>query len=59
MNSEADVAAAQAVPVILRFEDWFVNMQEPLRQLAESIVNVIVSAEVGHPCGMTSNSRNS
>ena len=45
MNSIADVAAPEAALAIPRFEDGFVNMQELLRQLAESVVNEIMSAE--------------
>ena len=44
MESIADVAL-EAAMTIPRFEDGFVNMQELLRQLAESIVNEIMSAE--------------
>ena len=57
MDSIADVtiAAATAMP---RFEDGFINLQEVLRQLAESVVNEIMSAEADQLCGATGNSRN-
>ena len=58
MNSIADVAAPEAALAIPRFEDGFVNMQELLRQLAESVVNEIMSAEADQLCGATGNSRN-
>ena len=58
MNSIADVAAPEAALAIPRFEDGFVNMQELLRSLAESIVNEIMSAEADQLCGATGNSRN-
>ena len=58
MNSIADVAAPEVALAIPRFEDGFVNMQELLRQLAESVVNEIMSAEADQLCGATGNSRN-
>ena len=58
MNSIADVAAPEAALAIPRFEDGFVNMQELLRQLAESVVNEIMSAEADQLCEATGNSRN-
>ena len=58
MDSIADVAAPEAALAIPRFEDGFVNMQELLRQLAESVVNEIMSAEADQLCGATGNSRN-
>lgn len=57
-DSMADVAAPEAALAIPRFGDGFVNMRELLRQLAESVVNEIVSAEADQPCGATGNSRN-
>lgn len=45
MDSIADVRAPEAALAIPRFEDGFVNMQELLRQLAEDVVNEIMSAE--------------
>lgn len=57
MESIADVAL-EAAMTIPRFEDGFVNMQELLRQLAESIVNEIMSAEADQLCEATGNSRN-
>jgi putative transposase len=58
MDSIADVAAPEAALAIPRFEDGFVNMQELLRQLAESVVNEIMSAEADQLCEVTGNSRN-
>ena len=58
MSSMADEKAPEAAPAIPRFEDGFVNMQELLRQLAESVVNEIMSAEADRPCEATGNSRN-
>ena len=48
-------AAALAIP---RFDDGFINMQELLRSLAESVVNEIMSAEADQLCEATNNSRN-
>ena len=53
----ADVAV-DATLAIPRFEDGFVNMQELIRSLAESIVNEIMSAEADQLCEATGNSRN-
>lgn len=58
MNSIANVKAPEAALAIPRFEDGFVNMQELLRQLAESVVNEIMSAEADQLCKATGNSRN-
>ena len=58
MNSIADVAAPEAALAIPRFEDGFVNMQELLRQLAESVVNEIMSAEADQLCGAVSDGFN-
>lgn len=58
MNGMADVKALEAALAIPRFEDGFVNMQELLRQLAESVVNEIASAEAGQLCEATGKSRN-
>lgn len=56
MSSIADEAMAAArMP---RFEDGSINLQELLRQLAESVVNEIMSAEADQLCGATGNSRN-
>lgn len=56
MSSIADEAMAAArMP---RFEDGSINLQEVLRQLAESVVNEIMSAEADQLCGGTGNSRN-
>ena len=57
MDSIADVTVAQAA-TMPRFEDGFINLQEVLRQLAESVVNEIMSAEADQLCGATGNSRN-
>lgn len=49
---------AQVTPGLLpRFQDGAVNLQELLRQLAESIVNEIMDAEADQMCG-EGNSRN-
>ena len=58
MNSMAGVRAPEAALAIPRFEDGFVNMQEPLRQLAESVVNEMMSAEADRLCEATGNGRN-
>ena len=58
MNSIADVEAPEQALAIPRFEDGFVNMQELLRSLAESVVNEIMSAEADQMCEATGNSRN-
>ena len=57
MDSIADVTVAQAA-TMPRFEDGSINLQEVLRQLAESVVNEIMSAEADQLCGATGNSRN-
>ena len=57
MESIAETAP-EAAMTIPRFEDGFVNMQELLRQLAESIVNEIMSAEADQLCESAGNSRN-
>lgn len=57
MSSIADVTIAAATEMP-RFEDGFINLQEVLRRLAESIVNEIMSAEADQLCGATGNSRN-
>ena len=41
-----------------RFEDGFVNLQEVLGRLAESVVNEVMNAEADRLCGATGNSRN-
>ena len=53
--AEAAVSAATGMP---RFEDGSINLQEVLRQLAESVVNEVMSAEADQPCEATGNSRN-
>ena len=53
----ADVAV-DATLALPRFEDGFINIQEVLRQLAESVVNEIMSAEADQLCEATRNSRN-
>ena len=44
MESMADVTIAAATEMP-RFGDWFINLQEVLRQLAESVMIEIMSAE--------------
>ena len=58
MNGIAGVRAPEAALAIPRFEDGFVNMQEPLGQLAESVVNEMMSAEADRLCEATGNGRN-
>ena len=63
MNSIPESAALADVAVdatlaLPRFEDGFINIQEVLRQLAESVVNEIMSAEADQLCEATRNSRN-
>lgn len=58
MNSIADVTAPEAALAIPRFEDGFINLQEVLGQLAESVVNEVMSAEADQLCAATGNSRN-
>lgn len=53
--AEAAVSAATGMP---RFEDGSINLQEVLRQLAESVANEVMSAEADQPCEATGNSRN-
>lgn len=53
--AEAAVSAATGMP---RFEDGSINLQEILRQLVESVVNEVMSAEADQLCGATGNSRN-
>lgn len=57
MSSIADVTIAEQA-TIPRFEDGFVNMRESLRQLAELVVNEIMSAEADQLCEATYNSGN-
>ena len=57
MNGMADVRAPEATLAIPRFEDGFVNMRELLRQLAESVVNEMMSAEADRLCEATGNGR--
>lgn len=57
MSSIADVTIAAATEMP-RFEDGCINIQEVLRQLAESVVNEIMSVEADQLCGATHNSRN-
>lgn len=57
MESIADVTIAAATETP-RFEDGFVNLQEVLGRLAESVVNEVMSAEADRLCGATGNSRN-
>ena len=48
----------QAACALPRFSDGTINMQELLRQLAESVVNEVMSAEADELCGASGNSRN-
>jgi putative transposase len=57
VNGMADVRAPEAALAIPRLEDGFVNMREPLRQLAESVVNEMMSAEADRLCEATGSSR--
>lgn len=57
MDGMADVRAPEAALAIPRFEDGFVNMREPLGQLAESVVNEMLSAEADRLCKATGSSR--
>ena len=56
-NSMADVTIAERA-TMPRFADGFMNLQEVLRQLAESVVNEMMSAEADRLCEATGNSRN-
>ncbi len=53
--AEATTSAATGMP---RFGDGSINLQEVLRQLVESVVNEVMSAEADQLCGATGNSRN-
>ena len=53
--AEATTSAATGMP---RFEDGSINLQEVLRQLAEPVVNEVMSAEADQPCEAAGNSRN-
>lgn len=55
MDGMADVRAPGAALAIPRLEDGFVNMREPLGQLAESAVNEIMSVEADQLCEATGN----
>jgi transposase-like protein len=55
--SDAPLAATLAGATMPRFQDGTINMQELLRQLAESVVNEIMDAEADQMCG-EGNSRN-
>ena len=60
-NSIADGRAtdvAVEMATMPRFEDGCINLQELLRQLAESVINEIMSAEADQLCEATKNSRN-
>ena len=57
-NRIADVEMSGMALALPRFEDGFINMQELIRQLAESLVNEIMSAEADQLCEATGNSRN-
>lgn len=55
--SDAPLAATLDGATMPRFQDGTINMQELLRQLAESVVNEIMDAEADQMCG-EGNSRN-
>ena len=52
---EAAIAASTEMP---SFENDSINLQEALRQLAESVVSEVMSAEADQLCEATGNSRN-
>lgn len=56
--AEEPLTVALASTEMPRFEDGTINMQELLRQLAESIANEIMSAEADQMCDETGTSRN-
>lgn len=58
MDGIANAAAPEAALAIPRFEGGFMNMQELLRQLAESVVNEIMGAEADWLCESAGNGRN-
>ena len=53
--AEATISAATEMP---RFADGSINLQEVLRQLAESVVNEVMGAEADQLCEATGNGRN-
>lgn len=53
--AEATISAATDMS---RFADGSTNPQEVLRQLVESVVSEVMSAEADQPCEATGNSRN-
>lgn len=57
MESIAETTMSAQVQALPRFEDGAINMQELMRQLAESITNSIMDAEADELCG-ENNSRN-
>lgn len=57
MDSIADAEAPEAALAIPRLEDGFVNMRGQPRQLAESVVNEMMSAEADQLCEATGNGR--
>ena len=60
-NSIADVGTADVaveMATMPRFEDGCINLQELLRQLAESVANETMGAEADQLCEATHNSRN-
>ena len=50
--------AAMAAMRMPRFEDGCINLQELIRQLAESVVNEIMDAEADQMCAAQKNTRN-
>ena len=57
MDGMADVRAPEAALAIPRLEDGFANMREQPRQLDESVVNEMMSAEADRLCEATGNGR--
>lgn len=55
---ETPIAAQVAPGPLPRFQDGSINMQELVRQLAESIANEIMSTEADEVCAGGANSRN-
>ena len=57
MESLAESVREQ--PAMPRFEDGSVNLREPMRRIAEDVVNAIMDAEVDQLCAGGANIRNS
>ena len=45
-------------PAMPRFEDGSVNLREPMRRIAEDVVNAIMGAEADQLCAGGANGRN-